>query len=84
MQSLRARLLQGLAGLPTPAPTPQVAGLSLSLAPQMKAFALLAAMAATSANASFFDLEAYDIAGNLQQFSQYRGQVVLVVNVATV
>ena len=31
----------------------------------------------------FFDLSAVDINGNLQQFDQYRGNVVLVVNVAT-
>ena len=44
--------------------------------------ALAAAVHADEA-ADFFGLTAYDITGQPQSFEQYRGNVVLVVNVAT-
>jgi len=46
------------------------------------ALALVALVAASQA-IDFFDLSATDIEGNTQEFSAYRGKVVLVVNVAT-
>ena len=42
-----------------------------------------AAAHAEEAPSSFFDLTAVDIMGQPQSFEQYRGKVVLVVNVAT-
>lgn len=53
----------------------------------MQLLALVASLVLVRADegfSNFFDLTATDISGNPQPFDQYRGKVVLVVNVATV